>query len=185
MRKFCGFLIAICCVLAFTSHAQIVTNIYPTEIENFEAQTGTVIVKGFGEIGSVTTSAGTLSVRCKESTDVNSGQKEYGVLIAFDGNDRKRERAVVDDDEVNLLFNGLDYLNKITYDVTTLPSFEATFATKSGFRAVAYSARRQGGIQSFLQFGDNPRIPLSSDQMSQFQNLIGQAETYLNSLKSK
>ena len=71
MRKFCVVFIVVCCSLAFTSRAQDATNAptAKTEIENFELQTGTVIVKGLGEIGSVTTSAGIVSV-LKESIDV-------------------------------------------------------------------------------------------------------------------
>jgi hypothetical protein len=73
----------------------------------------------------------------------------------------------------------------MTYDATALPSFEATFTTKSGLRIVAHSDKRQGGIQAFLQFGDSPRIPLASDQSHKFQNLIAQAKTSLDALKNK
>jgi hypothetical protein len=185
MHQLRFILIATCCSLAFASHAQDLTNAPKTEIENFEAQTGTVIVKGFGQIGSVTASTGVISVRCKESADTTTGLKEYGVAIKFDGNNRQEEFAIVDYDEMNSLLNGLDYLGKITYEVTSMPSFDAIFNTKSGLRIAAHSERRQGGIQTFLQFGDAPRILLASDQFAQFQNLIGQAKTSLDSLKNK
>jgi hypothetical protein len=60
MLKFCVVLIVTCCSFASVSYAQDTTNAPKTEIENFELQTGTVIVKGLGEIGSVTTSAGSV-----------------------------------------------------------------------------------------------------------------------------
>jgi hypothetical protein len=169
--------------LAFAGHAQDITNAPKTEIEFFEAQTGTVIVKGFGDVGSVNVSAGVISVRCKESTDATTGRKQYGITITFVGNDRSSNRLVVDYDEINSLLNAIDYLNKITYDVTTLPAFEAVYSTKSGLRIVAYSSRRQGGIQTFLQLGDDPRVLLNSDQMTQLEGLIGQAKTTLDSLR--
>ncbi|MGH7951418.1 MAG: hypothetical protein ACREFE_05810 [Limisphaerales bacterium] len=185
MRQFCIVLTAVCFSFTLASRAQdTITNALKTEIENFEAQTGTVIVKGFGEIGSVTASAGVISVRCKESANVSTGQKEYGIAFAF-GNNRLREFAVVDYDEIDSLLNGMDYLSKITPDATMMPEFEAIYSTKSGLRIVAYSAGRQGGIQDFLQFSDAPRILLASDQMVQLRNLIAQAKTSLDALKNK
>src|ERR1039457_14842 len=97
MHKFC---IAICCSLAFSSLAQDLTNAPKTKIENFETQTGVIIVKGFGQIGSVTTSAGIISVRCKESADAMSGRKEYGVAVEF-ASGQQRERLIIDYDEID------------------------------------------------------------------------------------
>jgi hypothetical protein len=183
MLKFCVILIVTCCSLAFVSRAQDTTNAPKTEIENFEAQTGTVIIKGFGQIGSVTASAGVISVRCKESATTTS-HKEYGIAIEFASN-QQRELLIVDYDEIDSLINGIDYLGKITYNVTSLPGFEATYTTKSGLRIVAYASKRQGGIQSFLQFCDSPRILLTPDQMVQLESSIGQAKTSLDSLRTK
>jgi hypothetical protein len=184
MRPFCVVLIAACCSFASVSRAQDATNAPKTEIENFEQQTGTVIVKGLGEIGSVTTSAGVITVRCKESIDENSGLKEYGIGVALASN-QLRGFLVVDYDELDSLIHGLDFLGKITYDVTALPSFDATFSTKSGLLIAAHSEQRHGTIQTFLQFADTPRIPLTSVQFAQFQNLIGQAKASLDSLRNK
>jgi hypothetical protein len=184
MHKFYIILITISCSLAFACRAQDATNVLKTEIENFEAQTGTVIVKGFGEIGSLTTGAGVISVRCKESIDVGHGLKQYGIAIELAANP-PREFFIVDYDEIGSLLSGIDYLSQITYSVTTLPAFEASFTTRSGLRVVAYSAVRQGGIHTYLQFGDAPRISLASDQLAQFQNLIVQAKNSLDALKNK
>jgi len=43
------------------------TNPPPTILETFEAQVGAVIIKGSGQIGSVSAQAGIVSVKCKES----------------------------------------------------------------------------------------------------------------------
>ena len=120
MLKFYAVLIVICCSLASVSRAQDTTNAPKTEIENFELQTGTVIVKGLGEIGSVTTSAGVISVRSKESIDENSGLKEYGISVALASN-QLHGFLVVDYDELDSLIRGLDFLGKITYSVTAMP----------------------------------------------------------------
>jgi hypothetical protein len=183
MRHFYFIAIA-ACSMAFAVNAQNTTNAPNTEIELFEAQTGRVIVKGFSDIGSVNTGSGVVTIRCKESTDATNGRKLYGVAIRFAGNNRFSEKLVVDYSELDSLASSIDYLGKITYDVTSLPGFEATYSTRSGLRIVAYSSRRQGGIQTFLQFGDNPRVLLTTDQMTQLEGLIGQAKTMIDSLRT-
>jgi len=184
MRQPYFFLTAICCSLAFAAHAQDATNAPKTEIENFESQPDTVIVKGLGNTGSLTTSAGVISVRCRESIDETSGRREYGVGVALASN-QLHGFLVVDYDELDPLVRGLDFLGKITYDATTMPSFDAAFTTKSGLRISAHSEQRQGTIQTFLQFADTPRIPLTSTQFAQFQNLITQAKSSLDASKNK
>lgn len=180
-RQRCAVLISIV-ALAGTGHAQTVTNAPKTELEVFDSQTGIVIVKGFGQANSVTTGEGTISVRCKESVDITTGHKQYGIEVELIQNNQPKDKIIVDYDELDSLLNGIDYLSKISYDVTPLPGFEAVYATKSGLRLVAYSSRRMGGIQTFLQYGDNPRIPLASDQVAQVRDLISQARTALAAL---
>ncbi len=185
MRSPLFVLIAICGASPLASRAQMSTNPPPpTEIQNFELQNDTVIVKGFGDIGSVTTEAGNISVRCKESDNVTAGSKMYGIAVALESN-QLRNYFVVDDDELDALIRGLDFLSKISYDITTLPAFDASFATRSGLRIAAHSERREGSIQLYLQFGDGARIPLTPEQFSQFKNLIGQAKKSLDITKSK
>jgi hypothetical protein len=183
MNKLQVILGATFCSLALASPAQD-TNALNTNIGVFEARTGAVIIKGFGQIGSVSVGTDVISVRCKESADVSTGRKVYGLAIEIAGNPLPRERIYIDYDEIDSLLNGINYLSKITYDVTPLPSFEASYTTKAGLRVVAYSARRQGGIQMFLQYCDQPRILLTSDQMAQLHGLIDQARKTLDSTRT-
>jgi hypothetical protein len=181
MRKFCVVLIAVGCSLAFAVRAQD-TNALKTQIGIFESQTGVVIVKGFGQIGSVSTSAAVISVRCKESSSAATGHKDYGIAVVIEVN-QWRGLAIVDYDELDSLLNGMDFIGKITYGVTSLPGFEATFTTKSGLQLIAFGNKQQGGIRTFLQYNDSPRISLTSDQWNQLARLIGQAKTTLDSLR--
>jgi len=184
MRSIPFILIAICCASPLASRAQVATNPPPTEIQNFELQSDTVIVKGFGEIGSLVTDAGVISVRCKESDNVMAGSKMYGIAVVLESN-QSRNAFVVDDDELEALIRGLDFLDKISYDVTTMPSFDAEFTTRSGLRMAAHSERREGSIQLYLQFGDVARLPVTPEQFAQFKNLIGEAKKSLDITKSK
>jgi len=181
-RNFCVVLIAAACSLAFAARAQD-TNALKTEIGLFESQTGVVIVKGFGQVGSVATGDAVISVRCKETTSAATGHKDYGIAVVIEAN-QSREHAIVDYDELAPLLNGMDYLGKMTYSATSLPAFEAAFTTKSGLQLIAHGDKQQGGIRMFLQYDDGPRFPLASDQWIQLSNLINQAKITLDSLRT-
>jgi hypothetical protein len=184
MRSICFILIGLCGVLVLNAGAQNSTNAPATEIENFELQTDTVIVKGFGQTGSVTTDDGVISVRCKESHDVTTGRKLYGISVALDSN-QVHGFLVVDYDELNALINGLNFLSTISYDVTPLPSFDASFVTRSGLRIGAHSERRQGTIELYMNFSGSAKVTLTSDQFAQFQSLINQAKISLDVIRGK
>jgi len=185
IRKICAILIATSSLLAWASRAQD-TNAPLTELETFEAQTGTVIVKGAGQTGSLTVGVVGITVLSKESLNVNTGQKAYGAAIEITGNNRLVRKAVVDYDELDTFLSSLDYLAKIDYTVTTLPTFVAGYTTKSGFRAGAYTSQRRGAIQFFLQdySANSGRILITPTQLVQFQSLVEQARKNLDSLRA-
>jgi hypothetical protein len=183
MNKLQINLLSAICLIGWAAAAQD-TNSLKTEIGAAEAQTDVVIVKGFGQTGSIAAGADEVSVRCKETTDIGTGQKIYGLAIEIAGNPFPHDRILVDDDEIDSLLGGINYLIKINYDVTSLPGFEASYATKAGLRVIAGSLRKDGGVQYSLQYGDGPRIPLSAVQISQFYGLVEQARKNLDALKS-
>lgn len=171
------------CALASGATAQD-TNYLRTQIGVFENRTGAVIVKGFGQIGTVAAGAADIAVRCKETTDVSIGQKLYGLAIQITGNGFQPERIYVDEDEIDPLLSGINYLLKVSYDVTALPGFEASYTTKAGLQVVANSVRKEGGVRYSLQGNYSPPIPLSSMQMSQLYSLITQARKNLDEVKA-
>jgi hypothetical protein len=166
------------------SRAQSQTNAPATQIENFELQTDAIIIKGFGEIGSVSTEGGAVSVRCKESNNVTINQKMYGISVALT-EAQARGALVVDYDELEGMIRALDYLGKISYQVTPMPGFDAGFTTRSGLRIGAHVDHRQSAIQLYLQFEDTEKIPVSADQFTQFENLINSAKTSLDAMRGK
>jgi len=186
MRKLFITLLAVLS-LAIAARAQdVLTNSVPrTEIEIFEAQTNTVIVKGMSLINTINMSIGSISVLSKQSMDVTTGRKKYGLMIEFVVDGDWQTRAVLDYSELDSFLESIDYLNKVTSDVTPLSSFEAVYTTKSGFRLIASSARKQGNVHISVQFEGWPRMPLSSDQVSQFRDLVSSAKNSLDALISK
>jgi hypothetical protein len=168
-------------LLVSAGHAQ-TTNSPATAIETAELLPDAVIVKGFGSAGSVNIGPGALSVGLKE-TSVDNNRRWYGLALEYIDS-AKRERAVLDDDEIQPLLKGMDYLATITYNATTLPGFQAVFQTRSGFRVIAVGTQGQNNIQTFVQFYDYPRIPLETTQLSQIRNVIAQGLNNLDALKS-
>jgi hypothetical protein len=183
MNKLTMLLAAAISLLAWAATAQD-TNLLKTEIGLFENRTGAVIIKAYGVVGSVVAGAQEIEVRVKESTDLSIGQKTYGLAIDIHNGPELRDRIYVDEDEIDALLNAMNYLLKIKYEVTALPSFEAGFTTKCGLRVMAHSIRREGTIQHSVQYADEPRILLDSMQASQLGGLIAQARKNLNTLKT-
>jgi len=184
-RTFGIVIIAASGLSAFTLRAQI-TNLPPSELETFEAQTGTVIVKGAGQVGSLTVDALTINVLSKESLNVSNGRRQYGMAVEVVANDQRAWKRVVDLDEMDSLLNGLNYLAKIDSKVTELPTFVAGYVTRSGLRVGAFTSQRRGAIQYFLQdySTNSPRILISSAQLAQFQDLVEQSKKNLDALQT-
>ena len=71
--------------------------------------------------------------------------------------------------------------------MTPLPDYDVGYTTGGWLRLVVYtSIKRPGTTQTALQSGhaSRTRILLSSDQLAEFQNLIQQAKTKLDSLRA-
>jgi hypothetical protein len=163
------------------------TNAPLTNLEVFEAQTGTVIVRGSALIGTISGETGTVSVRCKESAEPGSGRKEYGVAIDLKEGSRSEDTTVIDYDELETFLSGIDYLSKANHAVTSLPNFDVLYRTGGGLRVDVYtSTKRSGALQAVLQSSrvSKARVSLTADQLAHFQNLIQQAKSRLDLLRA-
>lgn len=169
--------------LALSATAQD-TNLLKTAIGQFENRTGVVIIKAASQVGSIMAGPDEIFVRCKESTEAGTQTKAYGLFLAINRSQLLRERIYVDDDEIDPLLDVINYLSKISSDVTKLPVFEATYTTKSGLQLIARSERRNGGIRYFLAYNEDPRIEITPLQMTQLYDLVAQARKDLNNLKT-
>lgn len=156
-----------------------------TKLEAFQVQTGTVVIKGFAEIGRVA-GLGSVEVSSMEFTDATSGRKQPGVLIEIKetGRIENTNRSFIDYDEVDSLLKGLDYISKATPDVTKLGQFEATYKTKGYFSATTFS-NRSGKIEAEVKCGNfrPANAFLSLQQLSELRTLIEQAKQKLDSIK--
>jgi hypothetical protein len=156
-----------------------------TKLEAFDTNTDTVIIKATAPIGTVTVHGGAVAVRCREITDAGTGRRESGIVvdIAFDG--QLEGPTLIDYDELDSLSDGLDYLGKLDWTVTSLPDFSASYTTKGGFRADARGSRRTGNIEFGVRSVrvNVPRLVFSRDQLGQLRSLIDQAKAKLDALR--
>ncbi|HTB85740.1 MAG TPA: hypothetical protein VK742_19000 [Candidatus Sulfotelmatobacter sp.] len=184
--KIASFILTVIACVVLRAQAQD-TNPPLTDFQNFIQQTNTVIVRGFTVMGSVALGNATLSVNAQEGNDISHGQKKYAVMLVLSDTDQEGRRyvlsQVVDYDELDSLAGAIDYIGKATSDVSQLSGFEASYATKSGFRIISHSDRKQGTVNFYIQFSGYPRVAASSDQLNQIRSLIVQAKSALVSIK--
>lgn len=184
--KIASLIFAVIACAMFHAHAQD-TNPPLTDFQNFIQQTNTVIVRGFTVMGSVSLGNATVSVNAQEGNDISHGLKKYAVFVVLSDVDQEGRRyvlsQVIDYDELDSLAGAMDYISKVTSDVSQLNGFEASYATKSGFRIISHSDRKQGTVNLSIQFSGYPRIAVSSDQLNQIRSLIVQAKSTLDSIK--
>jgi hypothetical protein len=156
-----------------------------TKIEAFQVQTGTVVIKGYSEIGQIK-AMGSVKVRAMEFTDAATNKKQTGVLIEIKESGRleSEDRAFIDYDEVDALLKGLDYISKATGDITKLGQFEATYKTKGYFSATTYN-NGAGKIDAAVMSGYIRPVTafLSLEQLNNLRDLVVQAKQKLDSTK--
>ena len=158
------------------------TNSYPkSRLETFEANTSTLLIKGTDDMGVVVGKVGAVTVRCRESKDVSTGQREFGVIVTVTQAEGIEDTTVIDFDELDGLLRALDYISKVEWSVTSLGHFEASFITKSGLKASTYSSRRTTTVEALIMSNRlmRSRAFLTTTQLAQFRTLIDQAKTRL------
>jgi len=190
MRRCMAVLIAVAGVATLTGPAGAQeTNgcllVPATKLEAFETNTDTVIIKATAPIGTVPAHGGEVSVRCREITDAGTGHRESGIVVDIALGGPTESGLLVDYDELDSLVDGMEYLGKLDWSVTTLPDFLAVYTTKGGFRVVARGSRRTGNIEFDVRNtrANDPRLPLSRDQLGQLRSLVEQAKAKLDSLR--
>ena len=156
-----------------------------TKLEAFETNTGTVIIKATAPIGTVPAHGGEVGVRCREITDAGTGRRESGIVIDLNFGGELADTMLIDYDELDSLLDGLEYLGTLDWSITPLPSFDAVYTTKGGFRTAAFGSRRTGNIEFAVRSVRMRMAPLvlSRDQLGQVRSLVQQGKAKLDSLR--
>lgn len=151
-----------------------------TEIEQFAAKTGSVIVRGFSNVGNV----GGVSVEADEFANIGDKSKAYGIKIGIKHADEDEVYSYIDSDEIDSLLAGLDSIGKIQKTVTKLDDFEGTYKTRGGV-SISTFTNNEGTISAAVDGGNYPavRVILSLDDLAKLADLIKSAQATLNGLK--
>lgn len=163
------------------------TNAPLTKLETFEARSGALLLKATAPIGTLSLRTATLLVKCRETTDVGVGRKEYGLAVTLQRADRDQETTVIDYDELEPLLSALAFISRVDYSVTSLPKFDVTFKTRGQFRVFIYTSNNRPGTLQFALHDGRPGKPwvlLIPSQLAEFKALIEQAKNKLDQLRA-
>lgn len=157
-----------------------------TKLEAFEAKTGSVLIKGIQDIGSVA-NLGSIIVSCREFTDAATGNKQYGIAIEVSesGTIARSNATLIDYDEIDSLLKGIDYITKVDKSATALSGFEAIYKTRGDFRVTTFS-KKGGEIGVAVQSGSIRTVTayLKLSHLSKVRELIENAKAKLDEAKS-
>jgi hypothetical protein len=155
-----------------------------TKLESFQRQTGTVVIKGYSEMGKIG-GLGSVSVDCMEFIDASTRRRQMGIVIEVTESGRleKSDRSFIDYDEIDPLLKGIDYIANVKTEATRLGNFEAIYKTKGEFSVITFSS--SGKVDAAVKSGY--ALPatayLSLKQLGELRNLISRAKQKLDSLK--
>lgn len=157
-----------------------------TKLEQFQAKTGSVIVRGFSKMGSVSGQFGSsMTVESKEFTDASTGAKQYGITISVaEASPQRENTSYIDLDEIDSLLKGITYIGAITKSVTKLKDFQADYRTKGDF-AISTFSNRIGEIGVAVQSGTYGHTSAYFDlkDLSKISEIIQTAQNTLQTIK--
>ena len=105
-----------------------------TRLESMLNTRGTVIVRGYTDIGTVQAADGSgVSVTAVELSDTSRSQREHGLAIGIRQGGQTPVTVVtyLDADELDSLASALDILGRLDRTVTQLSGYEARFKSKA------------------------------------------------------
>jgi hypothetical protein len=153
-------------------------------MQEIETRTNSVIVRGFVEIGAIECGRSAVVVIARESTDKVTGEKALGVAVSLRFKDKAEFVNVIDQDELESLVRGLDYVITPQWSDTSMPQMEAIYTTRDGLRIASFSNRAATGVEAVLQttYPVATTTLLGSAQLVAFRNLIDQARGKLDGI---
>ncbi|HWW74594.1 MAG TPA: hypothetical protein VNZ44_04310 [Pyrinomonadaceae bacterium] len=164
---------------------------FQTRLETLMTEVGSVIVKGFTNVGSMTGSRGVAYFTAWEVTDARTGRREQGVGVEISDTvtpnrrDLLEERAYIDYDELDPLIRGIDYMMKLDDKATKLARYEAQYQTRGGLVLVSFSTP-SGYVTAISTYGGRrPRFVLRPTGLAEFRNLLESAKDALDAPRSQ
>ena len=163
---------------------------FQTRLETMMTEVGSVIIKGFTNVGSMNGSRGVAYFTAWEVTDARTGRREQGVGVEISDTTPSRrdpfeERAYIDYDELEPLLKGIDYMMKLDDKVTKLARYEAQYQTRGGLVLVSFNT--PSGYTTAISTGGarGSRFVLRPTGLAEFRNLLESARDALDAPRAK
>jgi len=151
-----------------------------TKLESMQNESGSIIVVGSANVGSINGLLGTrVLVESREITNIGSRRQELGLLVEV----KESARAVicyVDLDEIAPLQRALDYLASVQPSVTRLENFHASYRTRGGLDV---SADNTTAVKAAISIGPI-HAPITLAELHNFSELLAKAKTQMEALKN-
>jgi hypothetical protein len=156
-----------------------------TELEAFQEKYGSVVVKGFSELPTISGTGGGLQFTVMELRNPAANSKVKGLLAEINTGERYSSavRSFIEYGEIDSLIKGIEYVSKIDKSVTTLQNFEARYATKGDFDVTTFN-NSQGSVRVAVTVGryGSKSIYLDQSQLASLLQQLQQAKTMLDAL---
>ncbi len=179
--------------IAFTAHAQEQVEqlklLPATKLEAFSTRTGSVIIKGYSNLGFFP-GKGSVSMDVREFRDgSNPKLAQYGVAFELkeSGSIARESISFIDEDEIDSLIRGLDYIGKIEKNATPFNEFEAHYKTKGDLSFVVFSGKGYNEINFSVYSGRivKTRVYLQISDIERIRSLLNEAKNQITAAKIK
>jgi hypothetical protein len=157
---------------------------FQTKLESLMSRTGTVIVKGYTRVGSMSGSRGAANFTAWEVIDARTGRGEQGVGVEISDTASNRpdaeQRAYIDYDELAPLLKGIEYIMRLDDKVTKLSRYEAQYQTRGGLVLVTFNTPNGYAVAISTGGGRRARFVLRPTGLAEFKNLLESAKEALD-----
>ena len=152
-----------------------------TKLEGFDPAAGSLVTVGYDDLGS----AKGVSVDVREVRD-SRGETARGLVVEVHESQYRRERSLVDADEVPELIRGIDALLQVTANPTQFKNFEVRYTTRGELRLTAFNSTIDRGIRYAVQAGRGLKAQrfLGDDDMRKLRAMFEAATQKLSATRS-
>ena len=172
------FILSIC----FTFFVNISYTEEQTELEKFSAKTGIVKIMGYTDGGKILAGnysySNYISFQARILGTPQNPESTKGILITVADKDGYSGRSFVDEDEIDDLISGIEYISKATKDITSLENFEIDYSTLGDFEVTVYNLN-DGSLGLSVQSGSRSVRP-SFDSIALIIEKLKESKALLN-----
>ena len=141
-----------------------------TELEKLSETTGIITILGYTDLGNVQTDPAYPSYGIfiqKRIIEIpGSSINRKGIILKVQNYKGENGRSFVDQEEINDLIAGLEYISNVTKDITTLKNYEVTYTTIGGFEVKTYENDK--GVIKFRAKAENMSQTMTAEFLNSF-----------------